>query len=91
METTGRLPALIEDAPELWPHLEIVWRMFRLVSSSRSTTFDGLWYIHISEIVAVLDLFGIQDIDTRLYYAKLLQYADGVYLKHWHETHSTKK
>ena len=91
LETTGHLPAIIVDAPELWPHLRIVWDMFLVVSSSRSTTFSGLWYIQVSEIVAVLNLFEIRNVDDRLYYTKLIQHVDNVYVKWWYDTHGSKK
>lgn len=91
LETTGHLPEIIVDAPELWPHLQRVWEMFQVASSSRATTFGGIWHIPLRELLAVLDLFGIEGVEDRHYYVKLLQHLDGVYVKFWWDKHGPKE
>ena len=91
LEETGHLPAIIVDAPELWPHLQVVWEMFHVVSPSRATTFSGVWYVPLRELLAVLDLFGIEGLEECHYYVKLLQKLDDIYVKDWWEKHGPKE
>lgn len=73
-------PELEAEGPELLPETAPYWEAWQVLSLSRPSGF-GVGAIPISEIKAYLELYQVDDLDERIRYVRLIQAADGEFLK----------
>ena len=65
--------------------------MYQVLQNSRAIGFSSIWYIPLTEIVAVLNLYQIEELKWRIYYTMLLQSLDQAYVKWWSDKHGSKE
>jgi len=78
----AELPQSVQNAPELYLHLGVVWLVFNLVRNSRVMNEFGIGRIALAEMTCALDEFEVHDADLRVYYIRLLQDLDTTYVNH---------
>lgn len=76
------MPWSLQNTPELFVHLTLVWIVFSMVRNSRSVSEFGIGAIALNDIRGMLDEFNIYDSDVRLYSIQLVQALDTVYMNH---------
>lgn len=70
----------MKNTPDVYPHLAVVWLVFNLVRNSRFISEFGIGRISMSEMSTALDEFQVEGADLRIYYIRLLQTLDTVYI-----------
>lgn len=81
----------MEDIPELYTHLIVVWALYQMLRNSRTLGFGTIWYVPLSEVVVALDLYQIREMEWRVYYTMLLQSLDQAYVKWWMDKYGPKE
>lgn len=81
-ETTGVTPPGLQSKPQLNPEAVTVWNLFSLLDSSRTYGFSGPDPLLVSEIKAMLDMVGEDDVEHRLFILRLMKRLDLIYFKH---------
>jgi hypothetical protein len=76
----AELPHALKIAPDVYPHLAVVWLVFNLVRNSRFLSEFGIGRIAMSEMTTALDEFQVEEPDLRIYYIRLLQGLDTAYI-----------
>lgn len=79
LEAIEALP-IFRDQPKLYPDLRPIWDMFFKLSSARQTGFAGPQPLSLSEILALFELDGIDDVDDREDTLSLLQHMDRIFM-----------
>lgn len=83
------IPAL-DSKPTLYPDLVLDWEAFWTISSSRQIGMS-LGSIQISEVLAFMEMFGIDDYDQRKAMLRRIQVLDSAYLEYFAEKEKRKK
>lgn len=85
MQASGVTPKALLERP-----LPNEWTVgyyagFMLVSDSRASGMGGVTSIPLSEIVALLELYGIRDMDERETWVRMIRAMDSAYVTHYAE------
>ena len=70
----------MEEEPEVLPDLYFVISLFNVLNSSRPRTGFGPTPIPITDILALLDLYGVED-EQRVELFELLHHMDKVWME----------
>jgi hypothetical protein len=73
-------PRALEERPELFPHLDMVWQAFFDASNARQIGFGGVGGLPPSEIEAEIRRFRIESWEEQEDFRFLLRALDNEYL-----------
>lgn len=86
---TGTTPKALIDRPELarpnWPDLAA----FDLLDSSRLVNQVGPQPLQVSEVLAYLELAGVEDVEDRVLFLHRMKVMDTILLNHHRESQKT--
>lgn len=75
-------PRALQERPDLFPHLDMVWQAFFDASNARQIGFGGVGGIPPSEIEAEIRRFRIEDWSEAEDFRFLLRFLDNEYLSY---------
>lgn len=78
----GKETPVLDAKPELYADLIPIWNAFNELSAGRHVGMGGVSGLAASDVAAWLDLAGIEDLETRALWWRLIRAMDEVVLKH---------
>lgn len=72
-------PEALESKPDLSPYLTEAYKAFRILSTRRPVGFSGICPIPMTDILAYVTLFAIEDIED---FVAWVTVADLAFIKH---------
>jgi len=83
MAESGAVPLALQNRPFPTEWTIGYYAGFMLVSDSRASGMGGISSIPLSEIVALLGLYGITDMDERETWVRMIRVLDAAYVTHY--------
>lgn len=80
LRETQHIP-MLDNAPELHWHLALVWEIWQQADKGRQGGFNGPQRLAWSEILVVIQLYGITDLEEVFEIIELVQHLDTVYIE----------
>jgi hypothetical protein len=85
MQHGGMEIEALKNRPSLNQWVHEYWEAFHILSGSRMTHQGGIGPVPFSELVAYMQCIGMQDVDDRLKFIKMIQGLDNVYVLYVNE------
>ena len=83
MVESGVMPLALTNRPLPTAWTAPYYAGFMLLSDSRNSGMGGVSSIPLSEILALLTLYGIEDMDEQETWVRMLRVLDSIYVSHY--------